>query len=82
MAARDRSDGRPAAAGTRREAVPYAYEAMEVFEVCFGLDHPYWADDPDFDLDFHIRHVAVPPPGGRKELDALVARLIGRPLDR
>ena len=51
-------------------------------EVPFGLDHPYWADDPDFDLDFHIRHVAVPPPGGRKELDALVARLIGRPLDR
>lgn len=51
-------------------------------EVPFGLDHPYWAEDPDFDLDFHIRHVAVPPPGGREELNALVARLIGRPLDR
>lgn len=51
-------------------------------EVPFGLDHPYWTEDPEFDLDFHIRHVAVPPPGGRAELDALVARLIGRPLDR
>jgi diacylglycerol O-acyltransferase len=51
-------------------------------EVPFGLDHPYWADDPDFDLDFHVRHVAVPPPGGAKELDALIARSIGRPLDR
>ena len=51
-------------------------------EVPFGLDHPYWADDPDFDLDFHIRHVAVPPPGKTSELDALIARLISRPLDR
>lgn len=51
-------------------------------EVPFGLDHPYWADDPEFDLDFHIRHVAVPAPGGRDELDALVSRLIGRSLDR
>ena len=51
-------------------------------EVPFGLDHPYWAEDPDFDLDFHVRHVAVPPPGGRAELDSLIARSIGRPLDR
>ncbi len=51
-------------------------------EVPFGLDHPYWAEDPDFDLDFHVRHVAVPPPGGAAELDALIARSIGRPLDR
>ncbi len=51
-------------------------------EVPFGLDHPYWAEDPDFDLDFHVRHVAVPPPGGSGELDSLIARSIGRPLDR
>ena len=31
--------------------------------VPFGLDLPYWVDDPDFDLDFHIRESAVPPPG-------------------
>ncbi|MEZ5168437.1 MAG: wax ester/triacylglycerol synthase family O-acyltransferase [Acidimicrobiales bacterium] len=51
-------------------------------EVPFGLDHPYWAEDPDFDLDFHVRHIAVPPPGDRAALDTLVARLISRPLDR
>jgi WS/DGAT/MGAT family acyltransferase len=51
-------------------------------EVPFGLDHPYWTEDPDFDLDFHVRHVAVPPPGGQAELDSLIARSIGRPLDR
>jgi diacylglycerol O-acyltransferase len=51
-------------------------------EVPLGLDHPFWIEDPDFDLDFHIRHTAVPPPGGDEQLQELVARLIGRPLDR
>ena len=32
-------------------------------EVPFGLDHPYWIEDPDFDLDFHIRELALPPDG-------------------
>lgn len=51
-------------------------------EVPLGLDHPYWIEDPDFDLDFHVRHTAVPPPGGDEQLAELVARIIGRPLDR
>jgi WS/DGAT/MGAT family acyltransferase len=51
-------------------------------EVPFGLDHPFWIEDPDFDLDFHVRHTAVPPPGTDQQLGDLVARIIGRPLDR
>jgi WS/DGAT/MGAT family acyltransferase len=51
-------------------------------EVPFGLDLPYWIRDPDFDLDFHIRHIAVPPPGDDEQLADLTARIIGRPLDR
>ncbi|MEO1060614.1 MAG: wax ester/triacylglycerol synthase family O-acyltransferase [Actinomycetota bacterium] len=51
-------------------------------EVPFGLDHPYWIEDPDFDVDFHVRHIAVPAPGEREQLAELVARLIARPLDR
>ena len=51
-------------------------------EVPFGLDHPFWVDDPAFDLDFHVRHTAVPPPGGDAQLGELVARIVGRPLDR
>ena len=31
--------------------------------VPFGLHHPLWIEDPDFDLDYHIRHIGVPPPG-------------------
>ncbi|NNC93109.1 MAG: wax ester/triacylglycerol synthase family O-acyltransferase [Acidimicrobiia bacterium] len=46
------------------------------------LDHPYWVEDPDFDLDFHLRHIAVPAPGGSTELAELVARIHERPLDR
>ena len=51
-------------------------------EVPFGLDHPYWIEDPNFDLDFHVRHTAIPPPGDDSQLEELVARIIGRPLDR
>jgi diacylglycerol O-acyltransferase / wax synthase len=51
-------------------------------EVPLGLDHPYWVEDPAFDLDFHVRHTAVPPPGTDDQLAALVGRLVSRPLDR
>lgn len=51
-------------------------------EVPLQLDHPFWIEDPDFDLEFHLRESAVPSPGGTDQLAALVARLIARPLDR
>ena len=51
-------------------------------EVPFGLDHPYWVEDKDFDLDFHIRETAVPPPGDDRQLAELVSRVVARPLDR
>ena len=50
--------------------------------VPFGLDHPYWIEDPNFDLGFHIRDTAVPPPGDDKQLAETVARIFARPLDR
>lgn len=51
-------------------------------EVPFGLHHPLWIEDPDFDLDWHIRHIAVPAPGGPRELAALAGHLVALPLDR
>src|SRR5439155_9454032 len=51
-------------------------------EVPFGLDYPYWVDDEDFDLDFHVRELALPAPGNREQLAEQVARIMGRPLDR
>ncbi len=50
--------------------------------VPFGLDHPYWVADPAFDLDFHLRHQAVPAPGDDHQLADQVARIISRPMDR
>src|SRR4051795_11698413 len=51
-------------------------------EVPLGLDYPYWADDIDFDLDFHVRELALPPPGTYAQLAEQVARIVSRPLDR
>jgi WS/DGAT/MGAT family acyltransferase len=50
--------------------------------VPLGLDHPYWIVDPDFDLDFHIRESAVPPPGSDRQLAETASRMFARPLDR
>jgi diacylglycerol O-acyltransferase / wax synthase len=51
-------------------------------EVPFGLDYAYWVDDPDFDIDFHVRELALVPPGDKIQLEEQVARIFARPLDR
>ena len=51
-------------------------------QVPFGLDYPYWLDDPNFDLDFHVRELALPPAGANDKLAEQVARIAARPLDR
>ena len=51
-------------------------------EVPFGVHHPVWVEDPDFDLDYHVRRAALPAPGGLDELAELTAEIAGRPLDR
>ena len=53
-----------------------------IVEVPLHLDHPYWIDDPNFDLDYHIRHMSVAPPGRVDQLSEQVARIVGRPMDR
>src|SRR4051812_33936840 len=54
----------------------------KLVEVPLGLDYPYWIDDPDFDLDFHVRELALPPGGDDAQLNKQVARIFSRPLDR
>jgi WS/DGAT/MGAT family acyltransferase len=51
-------------------------------EVPLGLDYPYWIDDPEFDIDFHVRELALPDPGSDARLADQVARIVARPLDR
>lgn len=46
-----------------------------------GLDEPRLIDDPDFDLEFHVRHIALPKPRDWRQLKILTSRLISRPMD-
>jgi WS/DGAT/MGAT family acyltransferase len=50
--------------------------------VPLGLDYPYWIDDPDFDLEYHVRELALAPPPTDEKLGEQVARIFARPLDR
>lgn len=50
--------------------------------VPLALDHPVWIEDPDFDIEYHLRLAAVPSPGSLTQLADLVARIVSRPLDR
>ena len=47
-----------------------------------NLGPPVWVDDPHFDLAYHVRHSALPPPGGEEELNNLMGRLMAVELDR
>lgn len=49
--------------------------------VPLGLDHPVFIEDPAFDLAYHVRRGALPAPGGRQELEAMVSDLMSRPMD-
>ena len=51
-------------------------------EVPFNLDYPYWVDDPNFDIEFHVREIALAPPGTEAQLAEQAARIVARPLDR
>ena len=46
------------------------------------LGRPVWVDDPHFNLEYHIRHTALPPPGAEDDLRRLVGRVMSQQLDR
>ena len=49
--------------------------------VPLDLDHPYWVDDADFDLEYHVRHIALPKPGDWRQFCIQASRIHARPLD-
>jgi WS/DGAT/MGAT family acyltransferase len=54
---------------------------QKLVEVPLNLDYPYWIEDPHFSLEFHVRHIRLPPPADWKKFCVQVSRLHSRPLD-
>ncbi len=51
-------------------------------QVPFQFHHPVWVEDPNFNLDYHVRRIGCPSPGGRRELGEVAAQIASIPLDR
>lgn len=66
--------------GSRLDFVP-RYRQKLVYPP-YGTGRPLWADDPDFNLNYHLRHTALPAPGSERELKILASRLFSQSLDR
>ncbi len=49
--------------------------------VPFGLDEPYWIEDENFDLEYHVRNIALPKPGDWRQFCIQTSRIHARPLD-
>lgn len=69
-----------------QEAVRVSLPVAEAFRrkivrVPLDMDYPYWIEDEDFDLEYHMRHIALPKPGNWEQFRTQVSRLISRPLD-
>lgn len=47
----------------------------------FGMDRPYWIEDAEIDIEYHVRHIGLPHPGDWRQLMIQVARIHSRPLD-
>lgn len=54
---------------------------QKLLHVPFELDFPYWIEDEDFDLEYHVRHIALPEPGDWRQFCIQVSRIHARPLD-
>lgn len=66
--------------GRRMHLIPAMRRRLHM--VPFNLDHPVWVEDSRFDIDYHVRRVGIPAPGGERGLADLTADIAGRPLDR
>ena len=54
---------------------------QKLVRVPLHLDEPYWVEDIDFDLEYHVRELALPRPGTWRQLSAQLGQLHSRPLD-
>ncbi|CAM2840553.1 wax ester/triacylglycerol synthase family O-acyltransferase [Mycobacterium intermedium] len=55
---------------------------FQLLKTPWRIHRPVWREDAELDLDYHLQHVRVPAPGGRRELDAVIGAIASTPLDR
>ncbi len=68
---------------TIRERLPLVPPfRRRLVRVPFDLHHPVWIEDPHFNLDYHVRRIGCPAPGGRRELAEVAGQIVSIPLDR
>ena len=65
---------------SRLRLVPRYRQKLAVPRLEMG--RPFWVDDPNFNLDYHVRHTALPKPGSEEQLRHLVGRIFSQRLDR
>lgn len=65
---------------SRMHLIPFMHSKL--LELPFDLDRPFWLEDEQVDIDYHVRHESLPKPGSMQVLEELVARLHSTPLDR
>ena len=53
-----------------------------LIDIPLRLHHPMWMEDCEVDLDYHLRRMRIPSPGGRRELDEVIGEIASTPLDR
>lgn len=66
--------------GAKLDLIPRYRQRIR--KVPLRLARPVWVDDPYFQLDYHVRHTALPSPGGPEQLNRLVGRVMSQQLDR
>src|SRR5919204_552047 len=66
--------------GSRLGSVPRYRQ--KIVDPPLGTGRPVWVDDPSFNLAYHVRHTAMPRPGGEEQLVALASRIFSQRLDR
>ena len=54
---------------------------QKLLRVPLELDYPYWVEDERFDLEYHVRHIALPKPGDWRQFCIQASRIHARPLD-
>ena len=54
---------------------------QKILRVPLDLDYPYWIEDENFDIEYHVRHIALPKPGDWRQFCIQASRIHARPLD-